>query len=115
MSHTITEQVETLNLGNIHPTINQQFEDAIERLVEDFADESEKGERGIRTGVISLKITIKHNLETRATSIEAKLDLKAPGYRAIGQAVRLPRGGAKLLVEIEDATQLALYAAEGTP
>ena len=101
--------VEALTLGNIHPTINDQWTDAIKRIVHDFQDESERHEKGTRGAEIVLKVKFKHNLENRSTSIEATLTPKLPGYRGVAQVVRLPRGGERLLVEVDDFEQMDLY------
>lgn len=108
-SFAMSTRVEALQLGNIHETINEQFADAIAQIAETFQDESHKHTRDFRKASITLKIDFKYALETRSTSIEATLSAKLPGYRGVAQVVRLPRGGERLLIEVDDATQMDMY------
>lgn len=107
-----TQKVEALSLGNLDPRINDQFSDALAKILEQFGDESERFSTGDRTASVDIKVTFKHNLERRSTSMEVSLSTKLPRYRNVMTSLRTPRGGNRFLIEIEDAEQLDMYTGD---
>lgn len=104
-----TTSIERLTLGNIHPGLNDRFNDALRQVTEHFQDESDRLNKEVREGEITIKLKFKHVLETRATSVEATVSAKLPGYRSCLQAIRLAEGAEYPSVEVDKAVQLDAF------
>ena len=97
-----SQQIEPLDLAHLGAPVDDQFRSAIEDIVQMFADESEKFGTGNRTAEITVKLTFEHNLEHRQTALDVTLTAKLPKFRTVKHQLRLPRGGTRFLVEIDD-------------
>lgn len=104
-----TAHVDALTLGNLDPNVNEQFVDACESIAQLFHDESAKFATGSRKAEINVKVTFDHNLEHRSTTMTVELSSKLPKYRRTANTLKLPRGGTRFLIEIEDANQVDLF------
>lgn len=115
MQHHAT--LEPLRLDTIHPDLNSQIEQALTDIVEKFHDESPRLDKEIRKAQITVTVDIAYTLETRAVEIVASTKVKLPGYRAVAQRfARLPHGGARILVEQDDAAdQLTFHRTSKDP
>ena len=106
IAHTVHR--EELSLDNLHPMIGAQVRDLFTRVAAAFQDESELLDRESRKARITLKIDLEHTLETRTTTLTATVEGKLPGYRGVVNVVRLPHGGDRFLVEVDDSEQIDL-------
>lgn len=104
--------VEALNLGNVHPQLAEQFDAAIRQIVEAFVDESSSYSTDKRKAEITVKIGFEHKLETRATTVSAAMSVKLPKRKGVAQLVKLPRGGERFLVEVDDAEQTDMFTTD---
>ncbi len=101
-----TFESEVLSLGNIHPDLNRQFAQAIEKAAEVFHDDSGRYDAR-RKAKISISISLEHDVETNSTTVETGMSLSLPGFKRTRNAVRAPHGATHMVVDVE-ADQLDL-------
>lgn len=100
---------DALSLGTLPENTQAQVADLLEQIAEKFQDDSDRLNPTTRKASITVKIELEHSLEHRQTQMICKVEGKLPGYRGAGTVVKLPHGGERFLIELDDATQLDMY------
>lgn len=101
--------LEELDLTTLLPPIQEQVRYHLRHMCREFASESKLLEPVTRKGELTLKLKFEFDVESQVCHLTTTVDGKLPGFKHLQQAARIPRGGSRLLTEVDPTVQQDMF------